>query len=417
MDLFGNMSDPKVNKKFQIYRFTNGTKSKSPFQESRTGGSKVDDVMLERSLKDIESTNAKLLMEYDRIYKEMMIKRKQLSQDMAEMKGVAKGEVIAMFHKADIDLLNSAVSVINSKARVASDKVKSMLSERKFYLDKTKPVATAETTSSNQNANVGFGINSPLVVVNDKPTQASGNAYVVSGARPQASEKVVDVESMNFEKEDTGTVSLAMSPMEKYNLEQHATTEEAEKIPVETPLVRPADLNNYNDDTIVTRDATGVIYKTVTDVQNENLNKINERLKEGTEFKQDYNTRLGHDYTRSLQAVKQDVAKVEHHMFIDPDSGMYYMKGFTRDDSGNLTEYKEYDPMGLPHIGSIKFNGSKPECKIQFFQDAIPYHVAHGLSEMPEFYVKEWSKPNANQFVIENESDLMTIRKVSSENR
>ena len=415
MDLFGNMSDPKVSKKFQIYRFTNGSRSnKSPLQEGRAG-TKADDALLERSIKEIESSSAKLLMEYDRIYKEMMVKRKQLNQEAAEMKGVAKGEVLAMFHKADIDLLNSAVRVIDSKASAISNKIKALRDERKFYIDKTKPVATQDTANNGGNVNTtGVGFNSPLVVVNsDRTPPTSGNAHVVSRTVPRPAEEIIDVNKIDFteHKEET---ALPLSPMEKYESLQKEAVEignASENQPIETPLNEPV---RSVDNTIVSMDATGTVAKTVDDIQKENLDKINARLALGNEFKSDYHTRLGHDYNRSIKAMKQADARVEHHMYIDPDSGMYYMKGFTRDENNNLVEYEDYDPMGLPHIGTIKFNGSKPECKIQFSQDAIPYHVVNGISDMSDFYKTEWSKPSANQFVIDNESDIMTIKKVGS---
>lgn len=416
MDLFGNMTDPKVNKKFQIYRFTSGNRNnKSPFQEGRTG-TKADNALLERSIKEIESSSAKLLMEYDRIYKEMMVKRKQLNQEAAEMKGVAKGEVLAMFHKADIDLLNSAVRVIDSKASAISNKIKALREERKFYIDRTKPVATAESGNPNVNT-TGVGFNSPLVVVNQDRNQMAG-AHVVSRTVPRSAEEIVDVDMGAIDYSDKKEeVALPMSPMEKYQTLQKEAVEignASENQPIDTPLNEPV---RSFDDTIVSMDATGTIKKTVNDLQKENLEKINARLLSGNEFNSDYHTRLGHDYNRSIKAMKQADAKIEHHMFIDPDSGMYYMKGFTRDDNNNLVEYDDYDPMGLPHIGTIKFNGSKPECKIQFSQDAIPYHVVNGISDMSDFYKSEWSKPNANQFVIDNESDIMTIKKIGSSNK
>ena len=417
MDLFGSMSDPKISKKFQIHKFTTGTRNnRSPLADGRVG-TKADDALLERSIKEIESSSAKLLMEYDRIYKEMMVKRKQLNQEAAEMKGIAKGEVLAMFHKADIDLLNSAVRVIDSKASAISNKIKALRDERKFYIDKTKPVTVAETTNPGNVNTTGVGFNSPLVVVNqDRPVGASGNAHVVNRSIPRQAEEIVDVDKLDFteKKEET---SLPLSPMEKYNMLQKEAVEignASENQPIDTPLSEPV---RSIDNTIVSMDATGTVSKTVDDIQRENLSKINSRLSLGNEFNPDYNTRLGHDYNRSIKAMKQADAHVEHHMYIDPDSGMYYMKGFTRDDSNNLVEYNDYDPMGLPHIGTIKFNGSKPECKIQFFQDAIPYHVVNGISEMSDFYKNEWSKPNANQFVIDNESDIMTIKKVGSSNQ
>lgn len=412
MDLFGSMRNPQVSKKFQIYRFANGTRdSKSPFLESRNG-TKADNALLERTLKEIENSSAKLLMDYERIYKEMMVKRKQINQEISEMKGVAKGEVLAMYHKADIDLLNSAIRVIDSKAKVQSDKIKALRDERKFHIDKTKPVeTTTEATTTNA---AGANFNSPLIAINaGGATPTTGNARVIS--QPIPADAVINVDTIE-QKKETEAVSIPKSPMEKY-LEQEAIKvgEASEITPTETPLNAPVTVNQY-DNVVVTTDATGSYNTTIGDIRNRNLSKINERLATGDKFKENYNTRLGHDFDRSLKAMIQSDNKVQHHLYIDPESGMYYLKGFTEDENG-LHEFTQYDPMGLAHIGNIKFNGSKPECKLQFFEDAIPYHVLNdGIASMPEFYRNEWNKPNANQYVIDNESDIMTIRKVAGSN-
>lgn len=174
---------------------------------------------------------------------------------------------------------------------------------------------------------------------------------------------------------------------------------------------------DQNDNLLISSDYTGYSTKTLEDQYKDNMELIKKRLAEADEFDPNYKTRLGHSFDRTILAAKQSDANVKHKLFLDVDSGMYWAKGYVTDADGNLTEYKDYDPMGLAHIGSLKFNGSKPEVKMQFFEDPIEYEAVHGIDQMPEFYKKEWSKPVANQYVIESESDLATIKRVTENHK
>lgn len=434
MGMFDELSKIKLNNRFKIHSYTSSKTGKNALQSGRNGSSS-DNIILDKSIKDIETTTSKLILEYEDIYREMMKKRAELAKEIEEAKGFgAKGEVLVMYHKADSDLLGAAVRIIDSKAKAQADRIKAVREERKFYVQRTDAKPSAEQGTQSQ---ATIRLDSPLVTMNTSNLAAhsvsafnnsSMHTVNTGGAEnmPDFSDMIINP-NRAVSNESGGAIESAipLSPMEKL-LNKKKTDEVIidEKEEMSTPLeesttqqnVTPVvDSNYYSNIALSVDGITGAVNKTLEDKRIENMNLIAQRLsEENSNADLSDKTRIGLDYNTALNKLKQNHLGVKEKLFIDLDSGMYYLKGFTKDSEGNDIEYPEYSGKGLLHIGNLKFHGSKPLVKTQFYEEYIPFEIVNDIDGMNDFYRSEWSKPEANMYVIDDESELKTIERIYS---
>ena len=381
-----------------------------------------DMLIMNRSIAEIDSFTNRSIAEYDRLADEVRAKRHKLNEWIAENEATAKGEVIAMFHKSDIDLLNAQMSIINAKIKAQMDKTKSIRDERKYYTDKNKTRQT-EVIQEAQVVNQPQAANTPLAMVSGTTGQ-SGNANIY-------------VNSVVQHKVDNPSVIMAdpkpasVETVEPLQIEDKPSTFNIppvkETYPEAIPSPIASDIKNYNtpiqdaNDVVIHKgkgiplehNMNGDITNTTSSVINDKSSLLLQRIKEANDDP-NFRTGIGVNYNQTLQKIRQDKANVKPHLYVDTTSGKYYLKGMQVDSEGKvIKEYNDYLPLGLDVLGKLRFNAYKPVATPEFYPEPIDLHIVHNLNEMPDFYKKEWESPNSGSFVIDNDADLSVLEKFS----
>lgn len=337
-----------------------------------------DAIALNRSISEIESTINKSIAEYDRISLQLKDKSKVINTYLKENGDLIKGEVVVLFHKADIDLLNAQLAVIDRKVKAGIDKAKAIRDEKKLYFDK-QPKTTAVTEQVVQTTQPNQPAASPLSLVTyENQPQQLMTGRVQQDYNP-AKTHIVEVSDGDIKNHDA-SISTSTTPSV-----------------IQEPSAKA-----------LSYDAQGNVVYTTKDLQNQSQNLINERLKHIDEDP-NFSTGIGADYKHTLAKVRQDSQNVSYELFVSPNEGKYYLKAFTTDQQGNKNEYKDMVPLGLDVLGKIKLNPYKPIATPEFYTNQLPVNVVNDVSDMPEFYKQEWETPGSHKFLIDSESDISIL--------
>lgn len=418
----GDEVNTNLKKKFTLSNYIHPTLSSK--LKKNIGGDDMDAkdmLILNRSISEIDSFTNRSIAEYDRLADEVRAKRHKLNEWIVENESTAKGEVIAMFHKSDIDLLNAQMSIINAKIKAQLDKTKSIRDERKYYTDKNKskePVVVENTTTQ---GNQMMRADTPLAMVTgttgSTPGTGNANIYVNSVVNHKIGENnppivYADAETVQPQAIEQ-KVPLTIPPVKDTYPEAIPSPVGADIKNYETPIQKSEDVVIHNKSIPLSHDMNGSVNNTTASVINSKSDLLMQRLAEVNEDPH-YKTSIGVNYDQTLQKIRQDQSNVKPHLYVDVTSGKYYLKGMQVNDNGDVIgEYKDYLPLGLDVLGKLRFNAYKPVATPEFYPDQIDMHVVHNLDDMPSFYQKEWEAPNASSFVINNDADLSVLSKFS----
>lgn len=383
-----------------------------------------DMLIMNRSIAEIDSFTNRSIAEYDRLADEVRAKRHKLNEWITENEATAKGEVIAMFHKSDIDLLNAQMSIINAKIKAQMDKTKTIRDERKYYSDKNKSKQSDTQIQEAQVVNQPQRADSPLAMIsgNTGPTGGNANIYVNSVVQHKVDSSTLPVISAD-QPNITTVEPLQVEDKPKFIIPPVKDTY-PEAIP--SPTEQGVDIKNYStpiqetDVSIhkgvgipLSHDMNGNVNNTTSSVINGKSALLMQRIAEANEDP-DYRTGIGVSYNQTLQKIRQDQSNVKPHLYVDTTSGKYYLKGMEVDNNGDIIkEYKNYLPLGLDVLGKLRFNAYKPIATPEFYPEPIDLHIVHNLDGMPDFYKKEWESPNSGSFIIDNDADLSVLEKFS----
>lgn len=380
-DIFVGDKQNEMKRKFNLSTYIS-PKMQQNLKKNSLGINGIDpqdSIALNRALADIEANVNKSLSEYDRITMQLKDKSKVINNYLKENGDLIKGEVVVLFHKADIDLLNAQLNVIDRKIKASLDKAKAIRDEKKLYFDKQPKVVQSEVNTQQVAAAPNQPAANPLALVNydNQPQLVTGRVQqdynpVNSVIVPAAQE--VDIKNNN------ASIPTAVVPSQ-----------------ITTPSSKP-----------LSYDANGNVVYTTADLQNQSQALINDRIKHLDEDP-NFSTGIGANYAQTIAKVRQDSANVEYELFVSPKEGKYYLKGFTTDANGNKNEYNDMVPLGLDVLGKLKFNPYKPLATPEFYKNQLKVNVVDSINDMPDFYQKEWNDPAAKNFLIESESDLSIL--------
>jgi hypothetical protein len=350
IDMFGLDETQRVNNKWSIKNFASGFGGS--FGKQGTNNSSIpsnDNIEFSKAMGAFSRTDAEIQSQLDKLYKEMTLKRKEINRDLSEMKATAKGEVIAMLHKTDIDIINSQLHIVESKLRAKNDRYKNERDERKFYFVEKNKGAASE-------APVQIGINNSPMSVGSATSTAPTS---IIRATPTT----------------TATETIATVP-EKVNVN-------------------------------VIEDSMGVANVTLDQVQTKNANTLNARLQKvfSEEDSNNVVTSQEINYGTSMKALtKRDSEDV---LFVDKSSGKFYFRSYITDDNGNRVENPDYIPPGVLSIRKgLRFDNGSHKAMSKFLGDGVlfPYRLVQDLDDMPDFYRSEWAHPKTERCVLEEET-------------
>ena len=370
----GDGNKPAFKSNFNINRYVSNT-AKQIASWSSTGQlpNKNDVIELDKTLKAIEANANKTILEYERLYRELVQKRSELKATIEAMAGSADAKGLAELHQTDIDLMNIQLRVIDSKIKASQDKFKNIRDEKKMYIDKSKSSGVVEQVAPTVNLQ---NINSPIAYTGNQDTARN----IVSG----------DVIS------NTDVVTNASSnSLKEISERQQATLDEV--------------LNRNKESASLTQNILGTTTKTLSEHESQVSNVISERLDKLNDDKVSYGTKgpLDVHLDTSLNALKTKNVEKEEVMYIDKYTGRFYCKAFTKDENGDFTvPMKEYAEPGVAIVGSgLKFSPVQKTVKPAFCENAFRYELVEDDSDMSENYRAQWSKPDNDEFMVD--SDLL----------
>jgi len=350
LDMFGFEEGKAANNKWNIKTFATGyggVYGSKPLANASLANN--DNLEFSKSMGNYSKVDNEIQAQLDKLYKEMTLKRKELGRDLAELKSTAKGEVIAMMHKTDIDIINSQLRIVESKLKAKNDRFKNERDEKKFYfVEKNK----------------GTG-------VSDTPQIAITNSPMSVGSIPTA-----------------GGVNIVRAEPQ-------------------TPTVKPAEpVQALKPTDLVVPDTMGINSLTKAEYDQKNNDILAQRLAQisSSNGPENYTTAQGVRYdvaTKSLLRTPSDDV-----LFIDKSSGKYYFRSYVTDNTGTRTENQNFVPPGVLSIGKgIVVNNAERKVLLKYVDEKqqFNYRVVSDLDDMPDFYKAEWAHPKTERYVLSEE--------------
>ena len=371
----GDSNKPAFKANFNINRYVSKSTQQSFSLAAGTPLNKNDVMELDRTLKSIEAASNKSILEYERLYRELVQKRKELKATIEAMSGSADAKGLAELHQTDIDLMNIQLRLIDSKMKASQDKYKNIRDEKKMYIDKSKSSGAVDSSVPTVNVQ---NVNSPI-------------AYTGSNAM----RNIVAGDSISNAEVITNTSSNSLKEVTE---RPQATLDEV--------------LNRDKESVSISETIIGTPTATVASHESEVNSVISERLKNLNDDNVSYGSKgpLDVHLDTSLNALKTKNIEKEEVMYIDKYTGRFYCKAFTKDENGKFTvPMKEYAEPGIAIVGSgLKFSPTQKTVKPAFCENAFRYELVEDDTEMSDTYKAQWSKPNNDEFMI----DTDTLKKI-----
>jgi hypothetical protein len=373
----GNGNKPAFKTNFNINRYVSKAVQQSFSETSGTPLNRNDVMELDRTLKSIEAASNKSILEYERLYRELVQKRKELKATIEAMAGSADAKGLAELHQTDIDLMNIQLRLIDSKIKATQDKYKNIRDEKKMYIDKSKSSGVVESSVPTVNVQ---NVNNPIAYTGAN----SAMRNIVSGDAISSADVV--------------TNTTSGSSLKEVSERPQATLDEV--------------LHRDKESVSISETITGTPTSTVAEHEVAVNSVISDRLKKLNDDNVSYGTKgpLDVHLDTSLNALKTKNVEKEEVMYIDKYTGRFYCKAFTRDEDGNFTvPMKEYAEPGVAIVGSgLKFSPVQKTVKPAFCENAFRYELVEDDTEMSDTYKAQWSKPNNDEFMIDSD----TLKKI-----
>ncbi|MGL5715474.1 MAG: hypothetical protein ACRCX2_20815 [Paraclostridium sp.] len=376
--MFFEKNAKDINARWNINDFIIGGGNKTRKNASTTGSDK-EDYELSTLIKKIDTKFSKTEMELDAVYKDLRNKRKEMRARFKALESDPENE--ASFHKLDVDLMMAQVRIIESKAKAVSDKHKHIRDEKKLAKDligKNVP-ETQINVQTNQN-------NSPLA--NVKPTEsqvirAPQNFFdpsMIVGTEskfttPKIDVKVPEPAIPSYEGADRGSVA----PTTPFG---------------ETPRETIAITKNWD----------GTVTNKTGDNADQRKAEVMSRLNNAETLLKTNKSAQGIDYERSVNAIINRRKNLEKVMFVNKDTGTFYVREYEIDEDGskNISDTELFN--SILHIGIPEFNIRAKTVKSAYAEENMKYVTVEDDSEMPEYYKNAWREPDKTRFLIPNET-------------
>lgn len=378
-----NFGSAKLDKKWNIGNFI--TSSYKTARGISVNGNEAGDVDLNKIIASINRDFGRNEKDYDSLYRELMLKRNETKKEVAEMKASnAKFMDIISAQGNDINIMNTQLRVLEDKQKLTSEKYKTIQAEKKLWKD----MQAKTDVSSDKPAVNNFITNSPLSV----GQMASAGIAQVPRTVPIASIGALPVNEYKQSEDFLKPIA------ENANKELEEVQANAEKELAKSSQVMSAPIPG--SDIAVSKDLFGNTTKTVADQLDEKMDVVRARLARKDVLMKDHNG-LGHDYTTSIDNLVMNKTPHEVRLFVNPDTGRFWEKAFTRDAEGKYTiEAKEYHPRGIVHLGDLQFDIAAKKVVTYYDDTPIDFELDRNENHMGDFYMKEWNDPKNDKFAV-----------------
>lgn len=404
-DLFGSGREIKLNSKWSIANYLSSPSGhRSPSLSTQTGNEQSDIIKqeLERAINQINSTYNRSSMDFDKIFKDLATRRKELKAFMTEVQATAKPVDVAALWGVESNLITSQMRALENKQKIEAERFKQIRDEKKLAKDRS-------SSSDNSNNNTNNGVtniitNSPLSTSEQLASSNARTAGIDIGNIPS---NLVMKTGSKFSNDNITDVTPSTPPAIEHKetipsniptTDNVATT--AEQTVVTTPSV---DLGGLEGDTVVTTDMTGLHQVTINDVVSGMNERVSKRLQDrdnslGTK------TMTGYSLNTSLQTLVAKSTPHKEKLYVAPD-GRYYVRAWNIDGDGNcLDEMTEYPYKSLTHLGSLSFQPLHHKVNYYYYPDPKDYELVDSLDNAPDFYKEEWNKPKNEKYVLDTDT-------------
>lgn len=397
-DLFGGGHEVKLNTKWSIANYLSsptGYKSNSLTSATSSEQSDIIKQELERAINSINATYNRSSMDFDKIFKDLATRRKELKAFMMEIQATAKPVDVAALWGVESNLITSQMRALENKQKIEAERFKQIRDEKKLAKDRSS--TSDQTGNNNTNGVTNIITNSPLgtsesivnsnvrtagIDLNSIPTQ-----MVVKAPSKFGANQPVDVTPIEH-KEAIPNI-IPTTPVE----EVVETT--AEQTVVNTPS-----LGGAEGDTIVTTDITGLHPVTINDVVSGMNERVAQRLK-NKEESLNTKTITGYSLNTSLKTIVAKATPHKEKVYVAPD-GKYYVRAFETDGDGNcVKEMTNYPYKSLVHLGSLSFQPLHHKVNYYYYPDPKDYELVDDMSGAPEFYKEEWDKIKNEKYILD----------------
>ena len=414
-DLFGVSTSPKLNSKWSISSFVSNPRSRST-SVSVSGVSEDVQQELERSIKAIESSYSRSSLDFDKMFRDLTARRKELKMLLTKLEATAKPVDVAALWSVESSLIVNQIRALENKQKIESEKFKQIRDEKKLFKDKS-PAAPADT---NQEQNMNIMSNSPIATVENLNRAQNVVTPISIGNLPESA--VLTPTSM-FKQVEEATRSVAKDlPKESVSEANKSVTEENTRsgepavkhastitnVEPENQIVgdvKPSEKVVIKDDEIVTTDMTGDTVVRVSDLQADINEKVRQRLARGKDkILSETPTMTGYNYKHSLDTIETKSIPHVEKLFICPDTGEYYCRAYTMDEDGKYTkEIPNFPLKSITHIGQLSINPMHKKATFYYYPDPKDFVVVDSMDDAPEFYKQEWSDPKTEKFRLDGD--------------
>lgn len=402
-DIFGVSQPIKLNSKWNINSFVSNPNAGRKVYNSTTateGLSQDAKVELDRIIKAIEMSYSKSSLDFDKIFRDLATRRKELKALMTELQAIAKPVDIAALWSVESNLIVNQIRALENKQKIESEKFKQIRDEKKAMKDR---LGMSDTSTNNGVTNIIT--NSPLANAQNLATSNKPIGVSIGDITPDA---VVKADNKFIPALENKEVINIPTP-KKHELNEYYTGETtAEQTVISPPSDNKVDVESGS--TVVSSDLLGRDVVTVNDIQNGINDRVLTRMANRDKIMHDANTMTGYDYQRSLDTLTTKSLPHKEKLFICPATGTYYTKAFTKDENGEYTkEIANFPLKSITHIGSIQLNPLHKQATFYYYPEPKDYQLVDTLDDMPEFYKSEWDNPKNEKFRLDDDTVNMLI--------
>ncbi len=411
-DLFGSGREIKLNSKWSIANYLSSpTGHRSPSLSSQTANEQSDIIKqeLERAINQINSTYNRSSMDFDKIFKDLSTRRKELKAFLTEVQVTAKPVDIAALWGVESNLITSQMRALENKQKIEAERFKQIRDEKKLAKDRS-------STSDGNNSNTNNGVtniitNSPL---STSEQLASSNTRTTGIDISNIPSDLLMRTGSKFNTSTNNTIT-DVTPSAPQVIEHKETIPDniipttdnvettAEQTVVTTPSVENGNIGGLEGETVVTTDITGLHPITVNDVVNGMNERVSKRLQQRDETL-NTKTMTGYSLNTSLQTLVAKSTPHKEKLYVAPD-GRYYVRAFEVDGDGNYTnEMTQYPYKSLTHLGSLSFSPLHHKVNYYYYPDPKDYELVDSMDSAPDFYKDEWNKPKNEKYVLDTDT-------------
>lgn len=420
-DLFGSTSNNtiKLNPKWSISQYLSSPSkySSSTTSSNSDGISENIKLELERAINEINNKCNRSVMDFDKIFKDLATRRKELKSLLTELQATARPADLAALWGVESNLIVNQLRALENKQKIESERFKHIRDEKKLAKERSGP--STESNGNNNGITNTIITNSPLAtsetLTATPKTQGINLSNIPSDLLVRSTGKFEsknDIEPAQI-IEHKEKVPLPIPTSNDEVVVEHSSNPSessettAEQTVVSTPSLTSSSLGSggSDGDIVVTTDLTGLNQVTINDITKDMNQRVQERLMHKEEI-MNTPTITGHKLTTSLNTIYSKSVPHKEVLFVAPD-GRYYTKAFTTDENGEYTkELTEFPLKSLTHINSISFNPARHTCQFYFYNtDNKEYRMVDDMSDAPQFYIDEWNKPKNDKYML----DLDTV--------